>query len=304
MAISPQGGLVPVPGAAAGLRARTSGGASPPASCSAGVRGRARAPPSWRTGRPYCQVAGAHCTEGHSPPPALLQTLGVCGPSAGWAGPQGWGAGRLRTWTGGSAPAPRPHPLAPSRSVVPVEGEANRLAAQLPKWKCPVGLGVAELHCHPDDSGHPVPCESLPLPALLGVGAKGPCSSLTLSFSSCFEKSLVAYLRETGRNYVPRMPGRCFPSASQQIFSLKGDGRAFSLLEHHWEWPMPHRATASWGQGGTDPRLELPALPGQPEAGSQAWRSLSLSHTHTCSEHFRGPPGRVGRGCSLGTVWT
>lgn len=43
-------------------------------------------------------------------------------------------------------------------------------------------------------------------------------------FLFCFEKLLVAYLRETGRKNAPRTPGKCFPSGfSQHTIALKGD---------------------------------------------------------------------------------
>lgn len=155
---------------------------------------------------------------------------------------------------------------------------------------------VEELLCRPDDAGLPVPCASLPLPALVGVGAKGLCSSLTLSFLSCFKKSLVVYLRETGRKYVPRMPGRCFPSASQRIFSLKGDVSSASWCttgsgQCH---AGPQRPGDRAGQ--TPDRSSQPCL-GRP---SLEHRRGGLSLPHTCSEHFGGALGSVGRGCSLG----
>lgn len=204
---------------------------------------------------------------------------------------------------GPSIRAPRPHPLTPSRAVVPAEGAADRLTAPWASAGAWPRGGGAE-HCRPDGSGHSAPCASLPLPALLGAGVKSLCSSLTLSFSSCFEKSLVVYLRETGRKYVPRMPGRCFPSASQQIFSLKGDvcSASWCTTGSGQCHAGPQRPGDRAGQTpptpdrSSEPCLSRPRLEHRREG-------LCLSPTHTLAVSTSGVPaqGTVGWGCSLGT---
>lgn len=92
------------------------------------------------------------------------------------------------------------------------------------------------------------------------------------------------------------MPGKCFPSASQQIFSLKGD--VFS---------------ASWCTTGSGQCHAGPQCPGD-RAGQTpvTWSkgmdvsvSLDLCYIHNCSEHFRGPLGWWwGEAVPWGQVWT